>query len=153
MSSRGANGSPSGSTACTTWLSWMPFSQEMDFRFMIRSIGVPFPQKTASHQGSKTSSELCQLSSASSYSIDGWRFVMVHRQWRVKHFLCPMAAINEEHHEMVNSRWILLSLVADGLCSYFVMIIFGVSTFFCCQTKSNPSRCCCEKSVNRWDTE
>jgi hypothetical protein len=85
-------------------LSWMPFSQEMDFRFMIRSIGVPFPQKTASHQGSKTSSELCQLSSASPYSIDGSTPVMVHHKWRSKHFLGPMAANDGEHHEMLNSR-------------------------------------------------
>jgi hypothetical protein len=70
----------------------MPFSQEMDFRFMIRSIGVPFPQKTASHQGSKTSSELCQLSSASPYSIDGSTPVMVHHKWRSRRLFFAMDA-------------------------------------------------------------
>ena len=71
---------------------------------MNRSIGVSFPQKTASHQGSKTSSELCQFSSASPYSIDYSTPVVVQHQWRSKHFLGPNAANDGEHHDVTFRR-------------------------------------------------
>lgn len=104
MSSRGANGLPSESTACITWLSWMPFSQEMDFRFMIRSTRVPFPQKTASHLDSKISSALFRLPFVSFFSIDGSTPVMVHHKWRSRRLFYAMAANDGEHQEVVNSR-------------------------------------------------